>query len=83
MVTVLACSRMISVFNIRPILQYSNRRHCSQMPINGDFAKIMGYLTSVIFPLGLYCTFGSNLMTQVSTKLHVDYGHLGCYVVVL
>ena len=39
------------------------------MPLNGEFAKLVGYLTSVIFQLGLYCTLGSNLMTQVNIKL--------------
>jgi hypothetical protein len=39
-----------------------------QMPLNGEFAKLMGYLTSVIFQLGLYCTLGSNLMNQVNVK---------------
>jgi len=38
------------------------------MPLNGEFAKLMGYLISVIFQLGLYCTLGSNLMTQVNIK---------------
>jgi hypothetical protein len=36
------------------------------MPIDGDFVKMMGFLFSQIFMLGLYCTFGSNLMAQVS-----------------
>ncbi|XP_033609946.1 uncharacterized protein LOC117282825 [Cryptotermes secundus] len=44
------------------------------MPLDGDFAKMMGYLTSVVFLLGLYCTLGSNLMTQVSMMWHKGLG---------
>ena len=38
------------------------------MLVNGEFVKLIGYLISVIFQLGLYCTLGSNLMNQVNVK---------------
>ncbi|PNF21445.1 hypothetical protein B7P43_G13562 [Cryptotermes secundus] len=43
------------------------------MPLDGDFAKMMGYLTSVVFLLGLYCTLGSNLMTQSEAVFNAVY----------
>jgi hypothetical protein len=54
----------------RTFADITERPPFSQMPINGDFASMVGYLISVTFQLVLYCKFGSNLMTQVSTKLH-------------
>ena len=48
------------------------------MPLNGDFAKLMGYLTSVIFQLGLYCTLGSNLMSQVNIKRLLLFMMVSC-----
>uniref|UniRef100_A0A0U4VTA3 Putative odorant receptor n=1 Tax=Reticulitermes speratus TaxID=60591 RepID=A0A0U4VTA3_9NEOP len=43
------------------------------MPVNGDFAKLMGYLISVVFQLGLYCTLGSNLMMQSEAVFKAVY----------
>jgi len=48
------------------------------MRLNGEFVKLMGYLITVIFKLGMYCTLGSSLMNQVNIKQLLLFIMISC-----